>query len=98
MITIPLQATPSQSLRVTVAGLNLQITLQTLRGFLYATITCNDVPICAGRQLRDRVVITARARELGFPTLRLFVADLRGTSDPEWQELGTRYVLLNADA
>lgn len=96
MNTIPLQATPAQTLRVTLDGLNLAITLQTLRGALYATVDCNGVPVCAGRRIRDRVVITERARELGFPRLRLFMADLRGTDDPAWPDLGTRFMLFNA--
>lgn len=97
MISIPLQATPAQTLRTTVAGYEVAVTLQTVRDALYATVSCNGVPVCAGRALRDRVVFTTRARELGFPALRLYFADLLGTSDPRWQDLGSRYLLLNAD-
>ena len=31
----------------------------------------------------------------GFPDLTLWFADLRGQSDPTWQDLGTRFILVS---
>lgn len=94
--TIPLAVTANQNFSVVVADMNVIITLRTMQGALYADVWCQDVPIAAGQLCLDRVPITPRARYLGFPDLSLTFADLRGTSDPEWSEFGTRYVLLNA--
>lgn len=94
--TVPLVATPNQEFSVVLNDRNVGITLRTMQGALYADVVCQGVPICAGQLCLDRVDITPRAGYLGFPDLSLTFADLRGTSDPEWPEFGTRYVLLNA--
>lgn len=94
--TVPLLVAPNQSFSVVLNDRDVGITLRTLQGDLYADVVCNGVPICAGQLCVDRVPITSRARYLGFPDLSLVFADLRGTSDPEWSEFGTRFVLLNA--
>lgn len=94
--TIPLQRAPAQSLAVELGPLSVALTLRTLNSELYADVTCNGVAICAGRRCLDRVPLTGRAAELGFPDLRLLFADLQGTTDPAWQDFGTRYVLINA--
>lgn len=94
--TVPLLVAPNQSFSVVLNDRDVGITLRTLQGDLYADVVCNGVPICAGQLCVDRVPITGRARYLGFPDLSLVFADLRGTSDPEWSEFGTRFVLLNA--
>ena len=94
--TVPLLVAPNQSFSVVLNDRDVGITLRTLQGDLYADVVCNGVPICAGQLCVDRVPITGRARYLGFPDLSLVFADLRGTSDPDWSEFGTRFVLLNA--
>lgn len=94
--TVPLLVAPNQSFSVVLNDRDVGVTLRTLQGDLYADVVCNGVPICAGQLCVDRVPITGRARYLGFPDLSLVFADLRGTSDPEWSEFGTRFVLLNA--
>lgn len=94
--TVPLVVTPNQEFSVVLNDRNVGITLRTMQGALYADVVCQGVPICAGQLCLDRVDITPRAVYLGFPDLSLTFADLRGTSDPEWSEFGTRYVLLNA--
>lgn len=94
--TVPLVVTPNQSFSVVLNERDVGITLRTMQGALYADVVCNGVPICAGQLCLDRVPITPRAGYLGFPDLSLVFADLRGTSDPEWSDFGSRYVLLNA--
>lgn|GEM_PF-842650 len=94
--TVPLVVTPNQSFSVVLNERDVGITLRTMQGALYADVVCNGVPICAGQLCLDRVPITPRASYLGFPDVTLVFADLRGTSDPEWSEFGSRYVLLNA--
>lgn len=94
--TVPLLVAPNQDFSLVLNDLDVGIRLRTLQGALYADVVCNGVPICAGQLCLDRVPITPRAAYLGFPALTLVFADLRGTSDPEWSEFGTRFVLLNA--
>jgi hypothetical protein len=94
--TVPLSVTPNQSFSVVLNDRDVSISLRTLQGALYADVVCDGVPVCAGQLCLDRVEITLRSAYLGFPDLSLTFADLRGTSDPEWSEFGTRYVLLNA--
>lgn len=95
--TIPTAPTPNQSFTVVLQERNVAVALRTLRNQLYADVMCDSVPICSTRICQDRQVFTARAEHLGFPWLRLCFADLLGTSDPQWQDLGTRYLLLSVE-
>lgn len=95
--TIPLSPTPNQSFSLVLAERNVSIALRTLAEQLYIDVMCESVPICSTRICQDRQVLTGRAEHLGFPGLRLCFADLRGTSDPHWAELGTRYLLLSVE-
>lgn len=95
MQTLPLAAVPNQAFSLVLNDRNVSLRIRSLAGKTYADITCNDVPICAGKLCRDRVLLTDRAAYLGFPDLQLFFADLRGTEDPTWRDFGTRFVLLN---
>jgi len=97
MRTVPVAPAPNQSLSVVLNDLEVGITLRTLDETIYADIVCEGIPICAGRICQDRIELTARAAQLGFPELILWFADLRGVSDPRWEELGTRYLLLSSE-
>ena len=94
---IPLSPIPNQSMSVVLQERNVTLTLRTLDGTLYADVLCGGVPICAAHICQDRQLLTARAEYLGFPGLSLWFADLRGTSDPHWSELNTRYLLLSVE-
>lgn len=93
--TVPLQPVPAQSLQLVLGTRNVGIELRASHLGLFISVTCDGVPVCVGQQCRDRVLLTTRARYLGFPDLRLYFADLRGTADPEWALLGTRFLLLS---
>lgn len=92
--TIPLAATPNQTASVVLGARNVDFTLRAFADGLYIDVVCDDVPIVAGQRCTDRTDLTARAVQLGFPDLAMYFADLRGTSDPNWLEFGTRYLLL----
>ena len=94
---IPLSPIPNQSVSVVLQERNVALTLRTLDGTLYADVLCEGVPICAAHICQDRQLLTARSEYLGFPGLSLWFADLRGTSDPHWSELNTRYLLLSVE-
>lgn len=95
--TIPVAPTPNQAFSLVLAERNVSIALRTLQDQLYIDVMCEGVPICATRICHDRQVLTPRAEHLGFPGLRLAFADLRGNSDPQWPELGTRYLLFSIE-
>lgn len=95
MQTVPLAATPNQSLSLVLGDYTVAITVRTLGGQTYVTVLADGVPICAGQVARDRVILTPRAGYLGFQALQLMFADLQGTADPVWSGFGTRYLLLN---
>lgn len=94
---IPLSPIPNQSMSVVLQERNVALTLRTLDGTLYADVLCEGVPVCTTHVCQDRQLLTARAEYLGFPGLSLWFADLRGTSDPHWSELNSRYVLLSVE-
>lgn len=95
--TIPVAPTPNQAFSLVLQERNVRIALRTLQGRLYIDVMCEGVPICSTRICQDRNDLTARAAHLGFPGLRLCFADLRGTDDPQWAELGTRFLLLSIE-
>jgi len=97
MRLIPLQATPNQDRSVQLGGVNYKLRLRALdidgtqQMFLSlaqaaATSDMIDSALC-----RDRVRIV-RDEYIGFNGDLVFF-DTQGTNDPQWQELGTRYVL-----
>lgn len=94
--TVPLSAVPNQAFSLVLNDRNVSIRVRSIGVQTYIDVTCEGVPICAGRVCRDRVLLTPRAQYLGFPDLQLFFADLRGTSDPSWPDFGSRFLLLNA--
>lgn len=95
MRTIPLAQLPLQSFSVVLNERNVNIALRSIDGSLYIDVACEGRAICAGQLCTDRTNLTARAPQLGFPDLTLWFADLRGTSDPYWQDLGTRFILVS---
>lgn len=95
--TIPVAPSAHQTFSVVLRDRDVDITLRALEGTLYADVVCAGVPVCAGRICTDRLDLVPRAAQLGFPDLSLCFADLRGTNDPDWTLLGSRYLLLSVE-
>jgi hypothetical protein len=95
--TIPVAPNPHQTFSAVLRDRDVDITLRVLEGTLYVDVVCEGVPICAGRICTDRLDLVPRAAQLGFPGLSLCFADLRGTTDPDWTLLGSRYLLLSVE-
>lgn len=93
--SVPLQVEPQQSFSMALNGLTVGATVRTAGGQTFIDVICNGVRVAAGRACRDRTLLTPRAAQLGFPGLRLFFADLRGSEDPRWQDFGSRFLLLS---
>lgn len=89
MLVIPLQATPNQTLQVTLDGQPARITLRTLGDLMYFSLD----GIVDTRLIRDRVRLLVDAQYRGFRG-DFAVIDTRGALDPVFAGLGTRYILV----
>jgi hypothetical protein len=96
MLTISLQATPSQSLSVVLAGQNCQINVYQKSTGMYLDLYVSNSPIITTTVCLDRVRLV-RETYLGFVGDLAF-ADTHGASDPVYTGLGTQYVLLYLEA
>lgn len=91
MLTIPIQDTPAQRLRVTLAGQSCLIVLRQRSTGLYCDLSVNDQAIVTGVACRNfgRIV---KSGYLGFLGDLAF-CDAQGDTDPTTPGLGTRYLL-----
>jgi len=83
---IPVQAVPTQAFSATLDNGTAQITLTTTEVGLLADVLYEGVPVANGRLCLDRTNINP-ATYLGLPR-GLYFVDLRGTSDPQWADMG----------
>ena len=96
MLTIPLQATPSQSLSVVCAGQNCQINVYQKSTGLYLDLYVSNSPIITATICLDRVRLV-RESYLGFIGDLVF-ADTQGETDPVYSGLGSQYAFLYLEA
>jgi hypothetical protein len=96
MRTIPLAATPSQTLSVLLGGQNCQINVYQKTTGLYVDLSVNNTPLVQGSIARNAVQIV-RHPYLGFIGDLAFL-DTQGTSDPDYTGLGSRYQFVYLDA
>ena len=92
MLSIPLQAIPSQLCKVILAGQNCQILIYQKDQGVFVDINSNDVEIVTGVIALDIVPLVCR-EYLGFSGNLMF-NDNQGTSDPNYSGFGTRYSLI----
>lgn len=90
--TIPLSATPAQSLSVELGDQSCQIDLYMVGTRLYLDLSVDDTAIVQGVLCQDRVRLVGLAY-YGFSGDLSFV-DLQGKSDPVYTDLGNRFVLV----
>jgi hypothetical protein len=96
MKTIALSAVPSQPLSVVLGNQNCQIKVYQKTTGVYFDLYVNNVPVKVGVAARDRTLLV-RHTHLGFVGDLSFF-DTQGTSDPTYDELGTRYQLVYLEA
>jgi hypothetical protein len=96
MLTIPLQATPAQSLSAVLGGQNCQINVYQKSTGLFLDLSVSNSPIIAATICLDRVRLV-REPYLGFIGDLVF-ADTQGTADPVYTDLGSRFILLYLEA
>jgi hypothetical protein len=92
MLRIPVAAVPSQQFSVVVAGQQCQFSIYQKSTGLYFDLTVNRKSVANTRRIRDGVLMVRHAY-LGVVG-DFMMMDLRGTSDPEYSGLGTRYALV----
>ena len=95
-LAIPLQATPSQTLAVTLSGQAVQLNIYQKRSGLYMDVLVNNTLIIGGVICKNlnRIV---RSLYLGFQGDLAFV-DNQGSTDPVYSGFGSRFILLYLDA
>lgn len=96
MMTVPLSATPSQSLSVVLAGQNCKINVYQKSTGLFADLYVDNAAVITGVICRDRVPLV-RAAYLGFAGDLVF-CDTQGVSDPTYDGLGARFLLSYLEA
>lgn len=91
MLIIPIIDTPSQSLKVQLAGQNCKINLYQKSTGFYCDLYVNDALIVGG-VICENLNRIVRSSYLGF-TGDLMVMDTQGCDDPSTPGLGTRFLL-----
>lgn len=97
MIQIPLQKLPNQELSIVLDGQNCVLNLRQQGGFLYLTLTADEVKICDAHicQAAEPIPVWNTPNFLG----RLFFADKNGgLQPPQYEKLGDRFSLYYATA
>lgn len=91
MLTVPLKATPSQTISVTLANQRCKLNVYQTDS-LYVDLYVNDAPLVVGvRALRANKIV--RDAYLGFIGDLAFF-DTRGMDDPDYTGLGGRFPLI----
>jgi len=91
-VQIPLQAVPSQQLQIVLAGQNCQIAVYLIGSSLYVDLAANGTDISTAVLALNGVVLVPTVY-FGFQGNLVFI-DTQGDSDPTYDGLGSRYVLL----
>ena len=91
-LSIPLKAVASQTLTVTLANQPCRIRVYTLSTGLYFDLYVADVPIALSVICQDRTLLVREAYSAFAGDL--FFVDQFGTSDPTYDQLGVRYLLV----
>lgn len=91
-VAIPLAATPSQTLTVTLGNQSCAISVYQRRTGLYLDLSINGSAIATGLLCRDRVRLV-RASYRPFIGDLAFI-DTQGANDPDYSGLGSRYILV----
>ena len=93
---VPLLKKPNQSLTTTLGSQSIEITLNTRwNNELYITIKAGDEDIVINRICRNKVKIVNKNYKSINGDLAFY--DRSGDDDPNWEELGDRFMLIWSD-
>lgn len=90
--TIPLAATPAQTLTVQLGGQSCRVNVRAKSTGLYLDLLVSDVPVVTGVLCHNDVLLV-RSPSSGFIG-DLYFHDTQGSADPDWRGLGSRFVLI----
>ena len=93
MMQIPLQPVPIQTLAVTLARQPVQISVRQNGDSVYFNLINNGEYVVRTRICRDRQRLLLDVAYRGFVGDFIF-ADTQGTDDPQFEGLGSRYILV----
>lgn len=92
MLVIPLSASPSQQVSVTLNGQNCVIRVYQKSTGVYADLTVNNVVLFTAVLCHDRDRLV-RYKYLGFSGDLSFI-DSQGSTDPDYTGFGSQYFLV----
>jgi len=96
MQSIPLEAKPSQTLKVTLDSQYVQLNIYTLPDGLFLDLLLNGTTVIQGALCVDRARLVREAY-LGFSGDLMFI-DTQGKLDPYYTDLGGRWQLIYLNA
>ena len=95
MLLIPLSPIPAQRCSVILGGRNCVLSLYQRERTLYADLEVNGVPVAQGAACRNLAdIVQSPARDFSGT---LHFVDTTGDTDPVWEKLGSRYLLIYAE-
>lgn len=92
LLMVPLSALPAQTLKVSLSGTLIQITLRQRSTGLYADFDTSTTRLLSGVLCQDRTWLV-RDKAIGLPGDFLF-ADTQGQENPDATAIGSRFILL----
>ena len=92
MVTIPLVAEPSQALNVILGGQNCEISVYQKTTGMFIDLKSNSEPVLNARICRNMVNLVTQPYLPFVGTL--FFSDSKGTDDPDYVGLGSRFFLI----
>lgn len=92
MIKIPLKAIPNQQMQIVLNDQSCTIHVYQRGDYLYLDLTCDGVAIRRGAICLPGVNIPLY-KSADFSGMIFFADLLNGGGTPNWQELGSRYIL-----
>lgn len=92
---IPLKPVPSQQTTVGIGGRDITVAVRLRLGRLYADVKADGEYLIQNRVCLDGVPLVNEVWR-GLPG-DLYFIDKQGTDDPQWQELGGRFILVYHD-
>jgi hypothetical protein len=96
MQIIPIAATPSQTLSVTLGGQSCQISIRQKSTGVFLDLLVSNAPVVLSALCLDRVSIV-RKHYSGFVG-GLVMLDTQGVTDPDYTGFGSRYLLAYIEA
>lgn len=97
MQVVPLSPVPSQTFQIVLGGQNCAMAVYQKGRFIYLDLSVNGSPVLNTKMCPVSSRLLLGRRYLGFVGDLVFM-DTQGSDDPQYAGLGTRWVLMYAEA